>query len=55
MQTKIINILDGIETFGEEVLKDVLSKFVSEKIPILKNLSEKRRLTLRVRSCQSLT
>lgn len=31
MQTKIINILDGIETFGEEVLKDVLSKFVSEK------------------------
>ena len=31
MQIKIVNILDEIETFGEEVLKSILSKFVSEK------------------------
>lgn len=31
MQTKVINILDEIETFGEEVLQNILSTFVSEK------------------------
>ena len=31
MQIKIVNILDEIETFGEEVLKSILLKFVSEK------------------------